>query len=166
MGVITTYKRFDGESDEELIYRITGEKDQIGSWQDVADILNELLGTEYTESKFRKQRQAFDKMLVANQSKFVDSDAQLREIQLAQRELEKERKKLQTEKLEYNKWLREDARDELITEKISEAISSLPKLSSPVRIEPTFNKKSWILAISDCHYGCEFEIKDFYNLIN
>ena len=112
MGVITTYKRFDGESDEELIYRITGEKDQIGSWQDVADILNELLGTEYTESKFRKQRQAFDKMLVANQSKFVDSDAQLREIQLAQRELEKERKKLQTEKLEYNKWLREDARDE------------------------------------------------------
>lgn len=163
MGVITTYKRFDGESDEELIYRITGEKDQIGSWQDVADILNELLGTEYTESKFRKQRQAFDKMLVANQSKFVDSDAQLREIQLAQRELEKERKKLQTEKLEYNKWLREDARDELITEKISEAISSLPKLSSPVRIEPTFNKKSWILAISDCHYGCEFEIKDFYN---
>lgn len=163
MGVITTYKRFDGESDEELIYRITGEKDQIGSWQDVADILNELLGTEYTESKFRKQRQAFDKMLVANQSKFVDSDAQLREIKLAQRELEKERKKLQTEKLEYNKWLREDARDELITEKISEAISSLPKLSSPVRIEPTFNKKSWILAISDCHYGCEFEIKDFYN---
>lgn len=163
MGVITTYKRFDGESDEELIYRITGEKDQIGSWQDVADILNKLLGTEYTESKFRKQRQAFDKMLVANQSKFVDSDAQLREIQLAQRELEKERKKLQTEKLEYNKWLREDARDELITEKISEAILSLPKLSSPVRIEPTFNKKSWILAISDCHYGCEFEIKDFYN---
>lgn len=64
------YKRFEGESDEELIYRVTGEKDIIGSWQDVADILNELLGTEYTESKFRKQRQTFDKMLVANQKKY------------------------------------------------------------------------------------------------
>ena len=67
---ITTYKRFENETDEELIYRITGEKEQIGSWQAVANILNELLGTEYTESKFRKQRQAFDKMLSANQSKF------------------------------------------------------------------------------------------------
>ena len=47
VDIITVYKRFNGESDEELIYRITGEKDQIGSWQDVADILNELLGTEY-----------------------------------------------------------------------------------------------------------------------
>ena len=58
MFVITSYRRFDGETDEELIYRVTGDKDKIGSWQDVADILNELLGTEYTESKFRKQRQA------------------------------------------------------------------------------------------------------------
>ena len=64
-------------------------------------------------------------MLSANQSKFVDSDAQLKEIQLAQRELEKERKKIQSEKIEYNKWLREDARDEMIAEKISETILSL-----------------------------------------
>lgn len=49
------YRRYDGESDEELIYRICSEKDTIGSWQDVADILNNLLGTEYNESKFRKE---------------------------------------------------------------------------------------------------------------
>lgn len=163
MDIITTYKRFEDETDEELIYRICKDKDKIGSWQNVADVINELTGNDYGESTYRKKYQAFKKMLEANQSKFVDTDTQLREIRLAQRELEKERKKLQTEKLEYNKWLREDARDELITEKISEAISSLPRLSSPIRIEPTFNKKSWILAISDCHYGCEFEIKDFYN---
>lgn len=119
MTTITVYKRFENETDEELIYRITGEKEQIGSWQAVADILNELLGTEYTESKFRKQRQAFDKMLAANQSKFVDSDTQLREIEIQKRELEKAKVKLQTEKLEYSRWLREDARDELITEKNS-----------------------------------------------
>lgn len=163
MIIITSYKRFENETDEDLVYRICDSKDRIGSWQDVADIINELTGNDYGESTYRKKYQAFKKMLDANQSKFVDSDTQLKEIQLAQRKLEKARKKLQTEKLEYHKWLREDARDELITEKIGEAISSLPKLSSPVRIKPTYNKKSWLLAISDCHYGCEFEIKDFYN---
>lgn len=108
MDIITVYKRFNGESDEELIYRITGEKDQIGSWQDVADILNELLGTEYTESKFRKQRQAFDKMLAANQSKFADSDAQLKEIEVQKRELE--RKKIQFRD-ERNAWQKQNFTD-------------------------------------------------------
>ena len=164
---ITSYRRFDGETDEELIYRVTGDKDKIGSWQAVADILNELLGTEYTESKFRKQRQAFDKMLAANRSKFVNDSAQLKEIQLAQRELEKERKKIQTEKLEYNKWLREEARDELITEKIVNAITSLQPLEIPEYIQPVHCNQSYLLALADCHFGIEFSIKDFFgNTIN
>lgn len=141
MIIITSYKRFENETDEELIYRVCSDKDLIGSWQDVADILNELLGSEYTESKFRKQFQAFNKMLNANRSKFADSDEQIKEIEVQKRELEKERKKLQSEKIEYNKWLREEARDELIAEKICEAITSLDKYSSPMRISLSSNKK-------------------------
>ena len=34
------YSRKENESDEELIYRVCSDKDLIGSWQDVADILN------------------------------------------------------------------------------------------------------------------------------
>lgn len=167
MTTITTYKRFENETDEELIYRITGEKEQIGSWQAVADILNKLLGTEYTESKFRKQRQAFDKMLAANQSKFVDSNAQLREIEVQKRELEKEKVKLRTEKLEYSRWLREDARDELITEKIVEAIEKLQPLESPEYIRPIHSNNSYLLCFADCHYSIEFSIKDLFgNIIN
>lgn len=92
-------------------------------------------------------------------------DSYFKELQIQKRELEKTRKKLQTEKIEYNRWLREDARDEMLVEKIGEAISSLPILTPPCRIQsiPNSNKKSWLLAISDCHYGCEYEIKDFYN---
>ena len=86
------YKRFEGESDEELIYRITGEKEKIGSWQDVADILNRLLGTEYTESKFRKQRQAFDRMFAS--VKAAESDYAM-EIQNKLRELAREKIKYQ-----------------------------------------------------------------------
>lgn len=167
MTTITDYKRFENETDEELIYRITGEKEQIGSWQSVANILNELLGTEYTESKFRKQRQAFDKMLAANQSKFADSNAQLREIEVQKRELEKEKVKLRTEKLEYSRWLREDARDELITEKIVESIEKLQPLKSPEYIRPIRSNNSYLLCFADCHYSIEFSIKDLFgNIIN
>lgn len=162
MTTITTYKRFENETDEELIYRITGEKEQIGSWQAVANILNELLGTEYTESKFRKQRQAFDKMLSANQSKFVDSDTQLREIEIQKRELEKAKVKLQTEKLEYSRWLREEARDELITEKICESISNLVPLNTPEYIVPIHNNRAYALVFGDEHYGAEFELKGLF----
>lgn len=99
MDTINTYKRFENETDEELIYRICEDKDQIGSWNDVANIINELTGNDFGESTYRKKFQAFKKMLNANQSKFVDSDAQLKEIQLAQRELEKERKKSRAKRL-------------------------------------------------------------------
>lgn len=167
MVIITSYKRFENETDEELIYRICEDKDQVGSWQDVANIINELTGNDYGESTYRKKYQAFKKMLDANQSKFVDSDAQLKEIQLAQRELEKERKKIQSEKLEYSKWLRENARDELITEKICEAISTLPTMEKPNYIEPVHNNKSYLLALGDAHFGIEYEIKDLFgNVIN
>lgn len=166
-NILNNYKRFENETDEELIYRITGEKEQIGSWQSVANILNELLGTEYTESKFRKQRQAFNKMLAANQSKFADSDAQLKEIEIQKRELEKEKVKLRTEKLEYSRWLREDARDELITEKIVEAIEKLQPLKLPEYIRPLHSNNSYLLCFADCHYSIEFSIKDLFgNIIN
>ena len=53
----------------------------IGSWNDVRDILNELLGTDFGESTFRKKFQAFQKMFKANESKFVDTEI-LSEIDL------------------------------------------------------------------------------------
>lgn len=165
---MTEYKRYDGETDEELIYRITGEKDKIGSWQGVADILNSLLCTEYTESKFRKQRQAFDKMFSANQSKFLSDNAVLEEIKEQRRELEKERKKLQTEKIEYNRLVRENARDELIVEKIEDAVHQLQPFETPYEITPlSYDTRKAVLIISDAHYGVEFEIKGLFgDIIN
>ena len=75
-------------------------------------------------------------MLNANQSKFTDSDEQLKELEFQKRELNKAKVKLQTEKLEYNRWLREEARDELITEKICNAIAALTPMDIPTYIEP------------------------------
>lgn len=158
------YNRYDMETDEELIYRICSDKDKIGSWQDVADILNGLLGTEFTESKFRKQFQAFEKMLDANREKFVDGDAQLEEIKLATETLKKERIKLQTEKLEYARWFREDARDELFEEKVIESIrANIGKQEEIKNIPIIHDECAGVLAIADAHFAKEFKIYGLFN---
>ena len=36
------YNRLENESDKDLINRICSEKDNIGSWQDVANIINNI----------------------------------------------------------------------------------------------------------------------------
>ena len=88
----------------------------------------------------------------------------LESIKEERRELEKERKKYQTEKIEYNKWLRENARDELIAEKIAEAVREIQPLQAPDVhvVDDAQITKEGILVLADAHYGIEFCIKGLY----
>lgn len=98
---------------------------------------------------------------------FTSEDDYFKELQIQKRELEKERKKLQTEKLDYNRWIREDARDEMITEEICNSIRTLTPLCIPDYIEPVHSNESRLLAYGDAHYGIEFQLKDLFgNIIN
>ena len=146
-----------------MIYRVTGDKDKIGSWQDVADILNELLGTEYTESKFRKQRQVFDKMLSANRSKFVDSDSQMKELNLKLDAIRKERIKLQTVNIERNRIDRGVSRQEMYYEYVGMVCDALPLPDfNPLydyddySTEKSFSEE-YLVGIADVHYGAKFK---------
>lgn len=137
-----------------MIYRITGEKEKIGSWQEVANILNELLGTEYTESKFRKQRQAFDKMLEANRAKFVDSDNQLKEIQIQTRELERAKIKFRDERNAWQKQNYTDARVEEKLDLLENELLSLGNANFDIHDNVTIDSDNDILIIlSDLHIG-------------
>ena len=159
------YHRYEGESDQQLIFRICQDKDKIGTWSQVGEILNDLLGTNFTESKFRKAYQYSTKMLQENEEKFIDSQNALNEINTARRELEKERKKLQSAKIEYNRWLRENARDEMITEQIVDAVNALEPPYIPVPRPAVSSKKAGVLVLSDQHYGVEFTIKGLFGEI-
>lgn len=73
-------------------------------------------------------------------------------------ELKRERVRVQTEKLEYNRWIRENVRSEMFIDKIVDAINSLEKIHTPILT--TFNNgksniKEGILAIADIHFGRE-----------
>ena len=158
MITITSYKRLDGESNEELIYRICSDKDLIGSWQNVADILNELLGTEYTESKFRKQFQAFNKMLDANRSKFIDSDKQLEEIRVQKRELERKKIQFRDERNAWQKQNYADARVEEKLDKLENELTSLGRTNFDTHNTLSIDSDNDMLIIlSDLHIGQTFD---------
>ena len=93
MAAIKFY-RYENESDEELILRVCQSKDQIGTWQDVADVLNDMTGNEWTESAYRKKYQIFSNMLTANQKKFGNNEEILDAIREERQELEKAKVKM------------------------------------------------------------------------
>ena len=87
------WKRLPDESEYEFIYRIGSVKEQIGSWQDVADILNRELGYQYTECKYRKDFAAFRKMFSANRDKLVSPDGISRDLDERELALKREARK-------------------------------------------------------------------------
>ena len=118
------FKRYENETDDELIYRICSQKEMIGCWQDVADILNDILDENYNESKYRKAYQAQKKIIDLKQESLADINEQLDELNQLKEDLRKERVKLQTLNLERNRITRENARQELFYEQIGQYIKS------------------------------------------
>ena len=150
-------KRLDNESDEEVIYRICMAKEEIGTWQEVSDVLNNILGNEYTESKYRKQFQAFNKIMNANQNKIIDTSGYIDELEKTRKELQKERIKLQTLNIERNRLDREEARQELFYELIGSVCEALP-VPEFNPIDRGYTKDiNYVLTIADVHYGADFK---------
>ena len=156
--------RKDGESEIQYIYRICSNKELIGSWEEVADFLNGKLGLSYTECKYRKDFNTFKKIFEANKEIFCNQDNRIEELKEAERQLRKERYRLQTEKNEYNNWLRENARDELILEKMIDSISNINRIEIPeYKIDNVQYDKEYVLLFGDEHYGTEFTIRGIRN---
>ena len=163
------YKRFENETDEQLILRICENKDSIGTWRDVADILNELLGESYGESCYRKKFQQFQRMFNANQDKFVDNNEQLEEIKEKIRELEIEKQKIRDERNEYKKLIREQARRESYKDQIIRTIQEYSCNSLVYDKNKNFNgviksDNDLIISLTDVHSG--INISNFANEFN
>lgn len=129
-------------------------------WQDIVDVL----GLTVHRDTLRKACQGefgsynvlkYFKEKVAEQGDTY-RDGALSELDLKLIELQKERKKIQTVSLEYNKMLREQARDELIIEKIRDIIPTVERTEfMPLR--KSEGNVEWILALGDIHFDKFFE---------
>ncbi len=92
-----------------------------------------------------------DAMAVANEGYLV-------QLRLEKRDLQVERQKLRDEKLEYNRWLREQSRDELICEKICDEVRQMQPLEFPKPRPHTYGHRESVLCFADAHYGTEFKV--------
>ena len=166
-------KRLDNETENQTLWRIGKAKANglLGdiTWVEVADFFNKEFREDetqyYDSSAYRKRYKnfsdAYDELF--SQENFTNEE--IITIEEHKRELEKAKIKLQTEKLEYNKWLREEARDELICEKICNEIRLNNSLISPDPIIIDKSSRSAVLAFGDEHYATEFTIYGLYGEI-
>jgi hypothetical protein len=131
---------------------------------DYAELSERLFGEGncFNSSEVRKRMYGMRAMIEAMErdgESVIQSEDILSSIDEKRIMLQKERVKIQTEKLEYAKWLREDARDEMFMEKVIDAIKSTDTDCSEIRPLPiTRNNIEHGLFIADCHFGKEFKI--------
>ena len=144
-----------GESEESYIYRVCSNKDKIGNWNDVASIINENIGRNYSESKYRKQYQTYEKM-----SSSFSSNEELDVLKNARDELYKERIRFYDQRREYNKILAYESRYENLINTIKECATrinnSFPLIEEMENSSYT-NESEAILVISDVHYGMKYD---------
>jgi len=102
-------------------------------------------------------------------SNSFDEDEYLAKLDEKKRGLERARVKLNSDKVEYNRLLREDVRNEMIVEKIVDAIKLITPLSFPDAqvLSGNVNRREYLLTFADCHYGAEFSLKGLHgDIIN
>lgn len=89
----------------------------------------------------------------------LDNNEIIKKIEEKTKDLEKERKKLQATKIEYNRNLRHDSKQELLYENIKDAIKRLPVPKFNInntKIDCKNNSSAYMLCIADLHYGADF----------
>lgn len=135
------YKKLADETEDEYIFRVCSRKDLIGSWGNVAEIINKELGKRLGESTYRKR---FSKM---------------------QLNLSDERR-IQIEKIKYrderNAWNRQNyivARQEDTLEKLEEAIRKIARVEFPKNniVMQNTTDNTILILLSDTHFGQTFD---------
>lgn len=161
--------RQQGENEEQFIWRLGRAKDSGAlelSWEEIAEVVNKEFredDSEYrNESAYRKPFQQAKRFYEAGVFRDLTSEKYAEVLRIEQEELKKERQKISDERLQYNRALREMARDELICEKICKEINSLSAMEKPSYIAQNPSCREAILCFADTHYGAEFSIKGLW----
>lgn len=188
---MSEFARLDGEKWKTYFMRI-GSQHKIYGWAKLSQVFNIMSGKmKLDESCWRKwyQKEIYGESYKASRfmpdtidfvmedipddpyETIADLRQNIKELEFIRNEAEeikKERMKLAEEKKEIARWLRELSRDELIMERICEAVKECVPIKFPKKlVSKSSNDKSYLLLFSDAHYGCEFRIDGLFgDIIN
>lgn len=145
------FQRLQGETNEEFIYRVCQKKEEIGTWDDVARLLNELLNQEYTESKYRKQFKGMQKVVEKDRKEQQTSAA---EIDDKIRELERAKIQYRDERNAWQKQNYADARLIETLELLEKKLSDIGRVIFEKHEPPVIHRgHEMIICLSDLHIG-------------
>lgn len=132
----------------------------------IADLLNKEYGTDYDESKFRKEYQAYTRvwkdMIESKHKESLPSDI-LTELDIKLMDFEKEKIKFQDQKRMMRNDLRRLSRLEELVDHAKECIEAIEPINLPV-VDRKNNNKEAMVVISDAHIG--MEINSPFNVYN
>lgn len=153
------WTRLENESEEHLLMRLVAQKEQIGTWDDIARIMNELTGNSYGESRYRKNYSSFQKMYDANLDTLTDFGNYSESVAEQRRELEKARIQYRDERNAWNKQNYIEARVSQKLDYLEDAIKEIGRIQfSGGSMTSYKNDETDLLVIlSDMHIGQTFD---------
>lgn len=166
--MINTITRNDNETLAQYQFRLYENRVELGLSNDqIADLLNSEHGTEYDESKYRKEYQAYKNvwqdMIEEKNNSFLPEDY-IKEIEEQRIELQKDKFKFRDQKREFNNTLRKMARLEHLQEYLKESVETIQPISLPIKQVSPATIKEGMVVISDMHLG--MQINSQFNVYN
>lgn len=154
-------KRRIEEGQNEYIARIYKYKIEYGlTNKDCCEVINKELNSKYAESTLRSIAYPFTEGYELGFERALSEkelNNELEELEQKKIEIQKERMKLQSTKIEYNRNLRKDSRFELFYENLDLARERLPLPEfEELNIDIDSNGE-YVLSLADIHYGAFFE---------
>jgi hypothetical protein len=163
------YLKKDGENQIDYIFRLTKGKDDKIYDIDYSELFKLGFNVELSSNESRKRFYTLRMLLpYIDVEKLKNTTGQelLNELTLQKQELQKEKIKIQTEKLGLNQMLREEARYELFIEHALNAIDQIREFEIPERIiDNSPISQSGVLFVADPHYSKELTIKGLHGEI-
>lgn len=152
------WARLENESEEHLLMRLVAQKEQIGTWDDIARIMNELTGNSYGESRYRKNYSSFQKMYDANLDTLTDFGKYSDSVAEQRRKLEKAKIQFRDERNAWNKQNYVNARVEKNLDYLEEKLQEIGKVNFNVQHSPISvnSDNDLIVCLSDLHIGATF----------
>ena len=157
------FSRYKDESELSYIIRMCANKDLFGlSWKELADEINKTLCLDFNESTYRKKYQYYK--MCSDDKKEVEAKQSdiLQELEDKRIELKKEVYKLQTLRIDDNKKIREQSRNDLYFQEVVRAIENKENenkvnLRDFKSLKEGDNEEQYILCFSDVHFGKIFK---------